>query len=51
MLFVFAPDRAAIFLVAGDGSRALARWYDEAIPLAKPAAPSTGAVKDKKAGR
>ncbi|GAA1007693.1 hypothetical protein Aple_071610 [Acrocarpospora pleiomorpha] len=29
------PDRAAIFLVAGDKAGQWSRWYDEAIPLAE----------------
>ncbi|MGI5417762.1 type II toxin-antitoxin system RelE/ParE family toxin [Actinomadura luteofluorescens] len=51
MLFVFDPDRAAIFLVAGDRTGQWSRWYDEAIPLAE--APYAGyrAAKDKEAGR
>jgi hypothetical protein len=35
MLFVFDPDRAAIFLVAGDNAGQRSRWYNEAIPLAE----------------
>ncbi|WP_425547105.1 type II toxin-antitoxin system RelE/ParE family toxin [Actinocorallia aurantiaca] len=35
MLFVFDPDRAAIFLVAGDKAGQWSRWYEEAIPLAE----------------
>ncbi|MBD2899663.1 putative toxin HigB2 [Actinomadura sp. RB99] len=47
MLFVFDPDRAAIFLVAGDK----AGQYDEAIPLAEARYAEYRAVKDKEAGR
>jgi hypothetical protein len=35
MLFVFDPDREAIFLVAGDKAGRWSRWYDEAIPIAE----------------
>ncbi|MEV2268988.1 type II toxin-antitoxin system RelE/ParE family toxin [Nonomuraea africana] len=35
IVFVFDPDREAIFLVAGDKAGKWSRWYDEAIPLAK----------------
>lgn len=35
ILFVFDPDRQAIFLVAGDKAGQWSRWYDEAIPLAE----------------
>jgi hypothetical protein len=35
MLFVFAPSREAIFLVAGDKAGKWSRWYIEAIPLAE----------------
>jgi hypothetical protein len=35
MLFIFDPDRAAIFLVAGDKAGQWSRWYEEAIPLAE----------------
>src|SRR3954462_14111473 len=35
MLFVFDPDRAAIFLVAGDKAGRWSRWYEDAIPLAE----------------
>lgn len=34
-MFVFDPDREAIFLAAGDKAGKWSRWYDEAIPLAK----------------
>lgn len=51
MLFVFDPDRAAIFLVAGDKAGQWSRWYDEAIPLAEARYAEYRAVKDKEAGR
>ncbi|MGN9782608.1 type II toxin-antitoxin system RelE/ParE family toxin [Nonomuraea sp. ZG12] len=35
IVFVFDPDREAIFLAAGDKAGKWSRWYDEAIPLAK----------------
>ncbi|GLX95643.1 hypothetical protein Hesp01_35930 [Herbidospora sp. NBRC 101105] len=35
MLFVFDPDRSAIFLVAGDKAGQWSRWHDKAIPLAE----------------
>ena len=35
ILFVFDPDRQAIFLVAGDKAGRWSRWYEEAIPLAE----------------
>lgn len=35
LLFVFDPDRSAIFLVAGDKAGQWSRWYDRAIPLAE----------------
>jgi DNA-binding XRE family transcriptional regulator len=35
MLFVFDPDRAAVFLVAGDEAGQWSRWYEDAIPLAE----------------
>ncbi|MFI6889630.1 type II toxin-antitoxin system RelE/ParE family toxin [Streptosporangium canum] len=35
IVFIFDPDREAIFLVAGDKAGKWSRWYDEAIPLAK----------------
>jgi hypothetical protein len=35
VLFVFDPDRAAIFPVAGDKAGQWSRCYDEAIPLAE----------------
>ncbi|WP_062344947.1 type II toxin-antitoxin system RelE/ParE family toxin [Herbidospora yilanensis] len=35
LLFVFDPDRSAIFLVAGDKAGQWSRWYDKAIPLAE----------------
>jgi hypothetical protein len=35
MLFVFAPSREAILLVAGDKAGTWSRWYAEAIPLAE----------------
>ncbi|MEV0349391.1 type II toxin-antitoxin system RelE/ParE family toxin [Nonomuraea sp. NPDC050680] len=34
-MFVFDPDREAIFLVAGDKAGRWSGWYEEAIPLAK----------------
>jgi hypothetical protein len=35
MLFVFDPDRAAIFLVAGDKAGQWSQWYADAVPLAE----------------
>ena len=35
LLFVFAPDREAIVLVAGDKAGRWSAWYAEAIPLAE----------------
>jgi hypothetical protein len=35
IVFVFDPDREAIFLAAGDKAGRWSRWYEEAIPLAK----------------
>ncbi|MFF0248524.1 type II toxin-antitoxin system RelE/ParE family toxin [Streptosporangium sandarakinum] len=35
IIFIFDPDRKAIFLVAGDKAGRWSRWHDEAIPLAK----------------
>lgn len=51
MMFVFDPDRAAIFLVAGDKAGQWSRWYDEAIPLAEARYAEYRAAKDKEAGR
>lgn len=51
MLFIFDPDRAAIFLVAGDKAGRWSRWYDEAIPLAEARYAEYRAAKDKEAGR
>jgi hypothetical protein len=51
MLFVFDPDRAAIFLVAGDKAGQWSRWYDEAIPLAEARYADYRAAKNKEAGR
>ncbi|MFC4052714.1 type II toxin-antitoxin system RelE/ParE family toxin [Actinomadura syzygii] len=51
MLFVFDPDRAAIFLVAGDKAGQWSRWYDDAIPLAEARYTEYRAAKDKEAGR
>ncbi|WP_420884766.1 hypothetical protein [Actinomadura geliboluensis] len=51
MLFVFDPDRAAIFLVAGDRAGQWSRWYDEAIPLAEARYTEYRAAKGKEAGR
>src|SRR3954452_1449779 len=50
MLFVFDPDRVAIFLVAGDKAGKWSRWYDEAIPLAEARYAEYRAAKDKEAG-
>ncbi|WP_377271602.1 type II toxin-antitoxin system RelE/ParE family toxin [Peterkaempfera sp. SMS 1(5)a] len=35
LLFVFDPDREAIFLVAGDKAGRWSRWYPEAIAVAE----------------
>ncbi|GAA0547683.1 type II toxin-antitoxin system RelE/ParE family toxin [Actinomadura livida] len=51
MLFVFDPDPAAIFLVAGDKAGQWSRWYDEAIPLAEARYAEYRAAKEKEAGR
>ncbi|GLY74649.1 type II toxin-antitoxin system RelE/ParE family toxin [Actinoallomurus iriomotensis] len=51
MLFVFDPDRAAIFLVAGDKAGRWSRWYEEAIPLAEARYADYRAEKDKEGGR
>lgn len=51
MLFVFDPDRAAIFLVAGDKAGQWSRWYAEAIPLAEASYAEYRAAKDKEGGR
>jgi hypothetical protein len=51
MLFVFDPDRAAIFLVAGDKAGHWSRWYDEAIPLAEARYTEYRAARDKEARR
>jgi hypothetical protein len=51
MSFVFDPDRAAIFLVAGDKAGQWSRWYDEAIPLAEARYAAYRAQKEKEAGR
>ncbi|GAA2311673.1 hypothetical protein GCM10010149_73000 [Nonomuraea roseoviolacea subsp. roseoviolacea] len=51
MLFVFDPDRAAIFLVAGDIAGPWSRWYDEAIPLAEARYADYRAQQDKEADR
>jgi hypothetical protein len=51
MLFVFDPDREAIFLVAGDKAGQWSRWYDEAIPLAEERYAEYRAGKDKETGR
>ncbi|WP_239336470.1 type II toxin-antitoxin system RelE/ParE family toxin [Frankia sp. CiP3] len=50
MLFVFDPDRAAIFLVAGDKAGRWSHWYEEAIPLAEARYADYRAKKDKEAG-
>lgn len=41
MLFVFDPQRRAVFLVGGDKSGKWSDWYKTAIPLAKTPTPST----------
>jgi hypothetical protein len=51
MLFIFDPDRAAIFLVAGDKAGQWSRWYEEAIPLAEARYADYRAEKDKEGGR
>jgi hypothetical protein len=51
MLFVFDPDRAAIFLVAGDKAGQWSRWYEESIPLAEARYADYRAEMDKEAGR
>jgi hypothetical protein len=51
MLFVFGPERAAIFPVAGDKAGQWSRWYDEAIPLAEARYAEYRASKDKEGGR
>ena len=51
ILFVFDPDRAAIFLVAGDKAGQWSRWYEEAIPLAEARYTDYRAEMDKEAGR
>ncbi|MEV5708250.1 type II toxin-antitoxin system RelE/ParE family toxin [Actinoallomurus sp. NPDC052274] len=51
MLFVFDPDRAAIFLVAGDKSGRWSRWYEDAIPLAEARYAEYRAEKDEEGGR
>ncbi|MFJ2306878.1 type II toxin-antitoxin system RelE/ParE family toxin [Streptomyces sp. NPDC087787] len=35
LLFVFDPDREAVFLVAGDKAGRWARWYPEAMAVAE----------------
>lgn len=35
LLFVFDPDREAVFLVAGDKAGRWSRWYPEAMALAE----------------
>ena len=35
LLFLFDPDREAIFLVAGDKAGRWSRWYPEAMALAE----------------
>ncbi|MFG1924622.1 type II toxin-antitoxin system RelE/ParE family toxin [Cryptosporangium sp. NPDC048952] len=47
MLFVFDPERAAIFLVAGDKAGQWSRWYDENIPLAEARYTEYRAAKEK----
>jgi hypothetical protein len=51
MLFVFDPDREAIFLVAGDKAEQWSRWYDEAIPLAEARYADYRAAKEREAGQ
>ncbi|QYC38297.1 hypothetical protein Nocox_03335 [Nonomuraea coxensis DSM 45129] len=51
MLFVFDPDRAAIFLVAGDKAGQWSRWYDEAVPLAEARYADYRAEQDKETDR
>jgi hypothetical protein len=51
MLFVFDPDRAAIFLVAGDKVGKWSRWYEDAIPLAEARYADYRAEKNKEGGR
>jgi hypothetical protein len=49
MLFVFDPDRAAIFLVAGDKAGQWSHWYEDAIPLAEARYADYRAEKNKEA--
>ncbi|MEV0403451.1 type II toxin-antitoxin system RelE/ParE family toxin [Actinoallomurus sp. NPDC050550] len=51
MLFVFDPDRAAIFLVAGDKAGRWSRWYEDAIPLAEARYADYRVEKDEEGGR
>ncbi|GAB1823117.1 type II toxin-antitoxin system RelE/ParE family toxin [Herbidospora sp. RD11066] len=51
LLFVFDPDRSAIFLVAGDKAGEWSRWYEKAIPLAEARYAEYRAKLEKEAGR
>lgn len=42
ILFVFAPEREAVLLVAGGKAGSWNRWYQEAVPLDDPGAGQPG---------
>ena len=51
ILFAFDPDRAAIFLVAGDKAGQWSRWYETAVPLAEARYAEYRSIKNGEAGR
>ncbi len=51
ILFVFDPDRTAIFLVAGDKAGQWSRWYETAVPIAEARYAEYRSVMDEEADR
>jgi hypothetical protein len=51
ILFIFDPDRTAIFLVSGDKAGQWSHWYETAIPIAETRYAEYRAAKDEEAGR
>jgi hypothetical protein len=51
IIFVFDPDREAVFLLAGDKAGKWSKWYDEAIPLAEARYAEYRAEKNEEAAR
>jgi hypothetical protein len=51
IIFVFDPDREAVFLLARDKAGKWSKWYDEAIPLAEARYAEYRAEKNEEAAR